>query len=549
MRKLFAVFLGVSQIVFSAAANEVSYRSLQSGSATGPTPIHDRGIHGEGQIIAVLDTGADYNSCYFAEPDNSPPPINTGSPQGGLQWQNVDTSRRKIIAYDFLFSCDQYPNATGCEKPGTPDALDNQGHGTHTASIAAGDRGTPLAHDWADALATGAKLIIQDGGLVNGDACTQFSGVGCPAQLTPVFEQAYRQGARIHSNSWGDRQGNLAAPPTANYAQSARDVDAFVYSHPDMLIVFNTGNLGVKAATPKYSLSAPGCAKNTLQIGGTRTLTNNDDTLAFFTLFGPTRDGRIKPDLVAPARVVSGSRDLDNNPKTCDDSRQDGTSFASPTVASAAALVRQYYTDGFYPSGVATQSNRFTPSAALLKATLIAAARAVPYRGDIVTGGKVETLPVPSHEQGWGFPVLDDALYFPGDASKLRVIDVPLEAGLAQGAAATVKVNVKSGTPFKAVLVWTDPPGHLAGVSDSSMQLVNDLDLQVRTATSTRFGNGATPDRLNNVEVVSIPNPESGTYSIDVRADRIGFGGRQGYALVVIGDVSAVSSKTRSVRR
>ncbi|HKR67038.1 MAG TPA: hypothetical protein VJZ00_25150, partial [Thermoanaerobaculia bacterium] len=64
MRKLFAVVL----IAATASANEVTYRSMQSGSPTGPTPVHDHGIHGEGQIIAVLDTGADYNSCYFAEP-------------------------------------------------------------------------------------------------------------------------------------------------------------------------------------------------------------------------------------------------------------------------------------------------------------------------------------------------------------------------------------------------------------------------------------------------------------------------------------------------
>ncbi|MFP5246315.1 MAG: S8 family serine peptidase, partial [Thermoanaerobaculia bacterium] len=373
----------------------------------------------------------------------------------------------------------------------------------------------------------------------------QFPGVGCPANLTPVFAQAYAQGARIHSNSWGDRQGKLTAPPTANYPQSAYDVDAFVFSHPDMLIVFNTGNLGAKIETPKSSLSAPGSAKNTLQIGGTRIGNRDDDTLATFTLFGPTRDGRIKPDLVAPARVISGSRDLDDDPNTCDDSRQSGTSFAAPTVASAAALVRQYYTDGFYPSGVATAADAFTPSAALLKATLIASARAVPWRGDIMTGGRVAALPVPSHEQGWGFPVLDDALYFPGDASRMRIVDVPLSAGLRGGASSTVRLKVNAGTPLKAVLVWTDPPGHVAGVTDTSPQLVNDLDLQITTSAQTY----ATNDHLNNVEVLSIAEPASGIYNIIVTANALGFGERQGYALVILGDVSAVSAKTRSVRR
>jgi hypothetical protein len=538
-RNLFAVLL----VTVTVSANETSYRSLQSGSPTGPTPLHDRGIHGQGQLIAILDTGVDYNSCYFAEP--TPPPVNTGTPSGGLEWQNVDLSRRKIVAYNFLYSCQQYPGRPGCDTPGAPGSLDNHGHGTQSAATAAGDKGAPLFHDHGDAIAPGAKLIVQDGGYAGGDVCTQFPGVGCPARLAPVFEQAYRQGARIHSNSWGDRQGSLVSPPTANYPQSAYDVDAFVWSHPDLLVVFNTGNLGQSVATPRHSLSAPGSAKNTLQIGGTRMQATDDDTLAVFTLFGPARDGRIKPDLVAPARVVAGTMDPDDS---CRATRQSGTSWASPTVAGAAALVRQYYTDGFYPSGVATAANGFAPSAALLKATLIASARAVPHRGDVLQNRRVAALPVPSHEQGWGFPVLDDALYFSGDAAKLRVVDVPLASGLSEGQAANVVVNVKGGTPFRAVLVWTDPPGHLAGNSDTRPQLVNDLDLSVRTPSATHLGNGAAPDRINNVEVVSLVEPVSGTYTITVNAHDLGFGARQSYALVLIGDLSVPPGRARAVR-
>lgn len=541
-RNLFAVLL----LAATASADEVSYRSLQSGSPAGPTPLHDRGIHGQGQLIAILDTGVDYNSCYFAEP--TPPPVNTGTPAGGLEWRNVDLSRRKIVAYNFLYSCEQYPGRPGCDTPGAPGSLDNHGHGTQSAATAVGDKGAPLFHDYADSIAPGAKLIVQDGGYAGGDVCIQFPGAGCPAKLTPILEQAYRQGARIHSNSWGDRQGSMVAPPTANYPRSAYDIDAFVWEHPDLLVVFNTGNLSAEVATPLSSLSAPGSAKNTLQIGGTRMRSSDDDTLAVFTLFGPTRDGRIKPDLVAPARVLAGSANFDNDPNSCDESRQSGTSWAAPSAAGAAALVRQYYTDGFYPTGVATPTNAMTPSAALLKATLIASARAVPYRGDVLQNRRVPALPVPSHEQGWGFPVLDDALYFAGDAKKLRVVDVPLSSGLAEGQAANIIVHVKAGTPFRAVLVWTDPPGHIAGVSDTRPQLVNDLDLQVRTPSATHLGNGASADRLNNVEVVSIAEPVSGTYAIRVTAHDLGFGDRQSYALVLTGDLSSPRARTRAVR-
>lgn len=540
MRKLFAVLL----VAFTVSANETSYRSLQSGSPTGPTPIHDHGLRGEGQLIAIIDTGLDYTSCYFAEPDGTPPPFNTGTPGGGLDWQNIDLTRRKVVAYNFLYSCDQYPGFPGCDTPGVAGSLDNQGHGTRAAGAALGDRNTPETHEYGDAIAPAAKLIVQDAGFVGGDACAQFPGLRCPLQLTPVFEQAYQQGARIHSNSWGDRQGvpPPANPPRANYPQSARDVDAFVWSHPDSLVLFNTGNLGSGTVSPPSSLSAPGAAKNTLQVGGTRRRGNDDNVLAQFTLFGPTRDGRIKPDLVGPALVIAAYRNTATNPGTCKTTQENGTSWSSPSVAGAAALVRQYYTEGFYPSGARNAAQAITPSAALLKATLIAAARPVPFRWDGLR--YLDTLPVPSGEQGWGFPVLDDALHFTGETRRLRVVDVPLSAGLAQGQSATVRIDVKQGTPLKVVLVWTDPPSTVRPELDATPQLVNDLDLRV----SGPGGPYNRDDHLNNVEAFLLDAPAAGTYEVTVAANRLGFGPRQSYALVITGNVTSGSSKTRAVR-
>jgi hypothetical protein len=537
VRKLFVILLAATTL----SANEGSYRSLQSGSPTGPTPLHDRGIHGEGQLIAIVDTGLDYTSCFFAEPDGMPPPFNTGS-SAGLDWENVDLSRRKVVAYDFLYSCDQYPSAPGCDRPGVAGSLDNQGHGTHAAGSAAGDRGAPIAHDLYDAIAPAAKLIVQDAGyLPTGDSCAQLPGLRCPLDLTRVFEQAYRQGARIHSNSCGDRLGASAAqdPPRANYPQSARDVDAFVWSHPDSLVLFNTGNLGAGAVSPQSALSAPGAAKNTVQVGGTRAKGNDDDTIASFTLFGPTIDGRIKPDLVGPARVTAADIDFDGNPSTCDATRQAGTSWASPTIAGAAALVRQYYVDGFYPTGARVAGNGFTPSAALLKATLIAAARPALWRRE----GSVDVpaLPAPSYEQGWGFPVLDDALYLAGDTRKTRLADVPLSAGLTAGGSATIRVKARAGTPLKAVLVWTDPPGTVRGATDATPQLVNDLDLTIR-------GVDTAPDHLNNVEVVTVEDPDGGSYDVTVSAFRLGFGTRQSYALIITGDLDDTGMRRRAAR-
>ena len=549
MLKLFAISLLVAAV---ASADEVTYRSIQSGPTPNgpPTPIYDHGIHGEGQIIAFLDTGVDYDSCYFAEPDFSRPPINTR-----LDTNNVDLSHRKIVAYDFLYSCDQYPNVFGCDDPNDPKAYDNTAHGTLTAAAAVAQR-DPFVFDHGDGDAPAAKAIVQDGGFIGGDNCSQRPGFGCPVNLTPILEQAYRQGARIHSNSWGDRQGvpPPLPPPLANYSAGARDIDAFVWSHPDMLVVFNTGNFGGPTGLPPASsLSAPGDAKNTIQVGGTRDPSHTDDNVfSWFSLVGPTRDGRIKPDLVAPAYATLANGDGDVSTHNCDVTIQAGTSYSSPALAGAAALVRQYYTDGFYPTGVATPSNRFTPSAALLKATLIAAAQRVPYVAP--STGQVATKPVPSYEQGFGFPVLGDALYFPGGRAKLRLLDVPLTSGLAEGESTTLHISAHAGTPLKIVLVWTDPPGIARGASDTTRELVNDLDLRViDPSAALRYGNDllhpAQPDRLNNVEAVAFDQPFTGTYTLTISANRLGLGPRQSYALVVTGDLdNDVPARSRAVR-
>ncbi|MEA2344694.1 MAG: hypothetical protein QOF63_2863 [Thermoanaerobaculia bacterium] len=547
MRKLFAAMILATAV--AANADDVSSRAIQSGFFESNTPLFDHGIYGQRQVIAILDTGLDWDGCYFAEPDGSPPPINTGSPQNGLNSSNVDISRRKVIAYDFLYSCDQFPGAKGCDNPSDVHDYDNALHGTIAAAVAAGDTGIPFVfviEDPAEGIAPRAQLIVQDGGYIGGDNCSQRPGFGCPVNMTPILDQAYKQGARIHSNSWGDRQStpSFLPAPTGNYSAAARDVDAFVYAHPDMLLVFDTGNAAANTPPPASSVPAPGCAKNGIQVGGTRYINLHplDDVVAPFSYIGPTRDGRVKPDLVAASYVLTANSDGDVSTHACLQTRQTGTSWSAPTVAGAAALVRQYYTDGFYPTGVATPSNAFVPSAALLKATLIAGARSVP--NDWIYGqGLSPAQPAPNFEQGFGFPVLDDALYFPGDHARTRIADVPLAQGLAQNDTATLRLSVRGGTPLKVALVWTDPAGIPRGVSDPTPELVNDLDLRVTDDFGrTRLGDDSLhpgqPDRLNNVEVVSIDAPFPGPYTISVTAAHLGSGSRQSYALVVTGDLA-----------
>ena len=157
------------------------------------------------------------------------------------------------------------------------------------------------------------------------------------------------------------------------------------------------------------------------------------DSLAYFSSRGPTADGRIKPDIVAPGHAIISSRS-DGHPYTfqCDENEgpagvplataqaaltwMSGTSMATPLASGSAALVRQYYREGYFPHGVRNASMGFEPKASLIKATLIHGSS--PMAGKSCTHGfDGDCLPLFNLtakenlvKQGWGRLRLDSVL-------------------------------------------------------------------------------------------------------------------------------------------
>jgi len=492
----------------------------QSGVSGGQaTPVFDHGIYGEGQIVAVLDTGIDADMCYFWDPAKGTlPPKNECN--GGT---TVDLTQRKVIAVDFLWSSE-------CSGGISNSEWDTQDHGTHVACTLTGDNyAHPKIHDAGDGMAPGAQIVFQDAGYA-ADNCGDLPGIGCPVtDLNPIFQQTYTQGARIHSNSWGDNEN---AQVQNNYTAASQDVDEFMWNHKDFLIFFAAGNSG----PGNGSVGSPSTAKSCVSVGATER-GSSAESLASFSSWGPTDDNRIKPEVTIPgSSIISANNDGNVTTYNCSTQSMSGTSMACPAAAGLTALIRQYYTEGWYPSGAKNPSDGFTPSAALLRASLVNSAQNM-------TG---VSSPIPSNPQGWGRILLDNVMYWAGETRKLFATD---DTGFPTGSTGSKQwqFNVSSSSvPFKVTVAWTDYPSTPA----ASPHINNDIDLIVTAPGGTVYrGNvfsggqsttGGSADRRNTLEQVLLLTPATGVYTITVQAYNIP-NGPQPFALVVTGAISAPS--------
>ncbi|GJP30633.1 hypothetical protein CLOM_g4168 [Closterium sp. NIES-68] len=250
-------------------------------------------------------------------------------------------------------------------------------------------------------------------------------------------------------------------------------------------------------------------------------------SMARFSSWGPTPDGRIKPDITAPGEGIWSAKSNRNlRQPSCAVTQMSGTSMATPITAGSAALLRQYFMDGFYPTGERVPANGFVPSGMLLKATLINGATAL----NAANGDRYPIDAPPSMNQGFGRVHLSNAVPIAGTASFTTVaIEGPaLKTGNGYRICLLADPGRSDGgvgsDDIKVTLAWYDAPAALvANQNAATPLLVNNLDLSVTSpAGHTFFGNGgAAPDTRNTVEQVHITAPQLGVYTVDVRAAQV----------------------------
>ncbi len=284
------------------------------------------------------------------------------------------------------------------------------------------------------------------------------------------------------------------------------------------------------------TIASLGMAKNIMTVGAVADAVTNGErdlskaSMSSFSSFGPSDDGRVKPDIVANGvSLYSTAVDSATAHTTLS-----GTSMASPSVAGTAALLQEYYF---------SQNNEYMWSSSL--------------KGLLIHGADDLGRAGPDYVFGWGLLNLSTSIknlqsYETSDSSL-----PPLQSSLANGASYSKNIVPTGGIPIKVTLCWSDVPGDASSGAiidgsfaegDRTPALVNDLDILLRGNSGTVYypykldpaspldvaTTGSTND-VDNVEQVYLPSPSESFYTLEITHKGTLTSGPQEFSLIVSG--------------
>ena len=435
------------------------------------------GLNGSGETVSIVDTGLDMDHSDYSS---------------------------QLIAVQNGFGLDNNPG----------DSI--SGHGTHVTGTLLGDGS---GEQGALGIAPAATLQMYQ--LEH----NQQGVIGRIGSIYNLMQDAYDHGARFQSTSWVSENAG------GQYNGDSQSVDKFLWDNRDFIAIYSAGNNGSSGIN---TVAAPSTAKNAISVGASTDALSG--SVASFSGQGPTFDGRIKPDLVAPGENICSSRAQEATSSIGVDCtgafHSDGTtplhtslsgaSQATPVVSGAAVLTRQYLREELGMS---------SPGSDLIRAILIHGAE------------DLGTPDVPNPLEGWGRLNLENSLYPTSSSTELNTWYDDSQT-LNPGRMFIYAYELDSSKGIDITLAWNDED-----VSSSSLQtspkLLNDLDIVVIAPNGTTYlGNnfangvsviGGSSDNVNNLERIRI-NPTQLT-SVGVWQIQIHHRGgtSQPFSLVVTG--------------
>ena len=356
--------------------------------------------------------------------------------------------------------------------------------------------------------------MVGSGSQVNGQA----KGMAPMAELLtydfgadePEMTNAAANGLLISNHSYGIASSNVPLWYIGYYDSNARDIDRIVYNAPYYLPICSAGNDRQSGENPSDGgydyLTDKSVAKNNIVVAATFEVLDYEDAsdvfMSSFSSWGPTDDGRIKPDIAAKGVNMYSASGASNASYT----NMSGTSMATPNVSGSLLLLQQHYNDlnGEY----------------MLASTLRALA--------LHTADEAGFAPGPDYRFGWGLLNTQRAAQLISqDSNESMIITETLDANDAY----TYSFKADGTQDISATIAWTDPaaaplPGGNEDVATPS--LMNDLDLRISQDGGATFLpwilNAATPTAgattgdnvVDNVEKIEINAPEPGEYIVRV---------------------------------
>lgn len=219
------------------------------------------------------------------------------------------------------------------------DILDNYGHGTHVAAIAAGNGILKGVAPEANVFAY--KVLDYNGQTATGSDATIMSGID--AAIATRKDLVPENDIDVMNLSLG-RYCNLNYNSNCgpdDYLSGAIDLA----SENGIVSVISAGNAG----SANYAIGSPGTARTAITVGSV----DKSKNISSFSSIGPVNyNGEIinKPDVVAPGGEIcaafGNTNILIGENKMCVDDKHvsvSGTSMSSPHVVGLAALILQAY--------------------------------------------------------------------------------------------------------------------------------------------------------------------------------------------------------------